>query len=72
MQSILRYSNTHVTTPINVPKEAPLMVVMFTVRHCEEKCVAVCVLILMRDGFDQKSAILTTVSAWVKIMFWHW
>ena len=31
------------------------MVVILIVRHCEEKSVAVLVVILMCDGFDQKS-----------------
>ena len=43
MQTILIYNNTSVTSPINIPKEAPLMVVTFTVRHCDEKCVVVLV-----------------------------
>ena len=46
-------------TPINIHKEAPLMVVILIVRHCEEKSMAVLVVILMCDGFDQKSVTLT-------------
>ena len=36
----LRYNNTAVKTPIDIPKEDPLVLVILTVRHCEEKCVA--------------------------------
>ena len=35
------------------------MVVILIVRHCEEKSVAVLVVIIMCDGFDQKSVALT-------------
>ena len=50
----LRFNHTPVKTPINIHKEAPIMVVILIVRHCEEKSVAVLVVILMCDGFDQK------------------
>ena len=53
--NILRFNHTPVKTPINIHKEAPLMVVILIVRHCEEQSVAVLVAILMCDGFDQKS-----------------
>ena len=39
------------------------MVVILIVRHCEEKSVAVLVVILMCDGFDQKSVALTLLMA---------
>ena len=39
------------------------MVVILIVRHCEEKSVAVLVVILMCDGFDQKSVTLTLLMA---------
>ena len=39
------------------------MVVLLIVRHCEEKSVAVLVVILMCDGFDQKSVTLTLLMA---------
>ena len=35
------------------------MVVILIVRHCEEKSMAVLVVILMCNGFDQKSVTLT-------------
>ena len=54
---------TPVKTPINIHKEAPLMVVILIVRHCEKKSVAVLVVILMCDGFDQKSVTLTLLMA---------
>ena len=56
--NILRYNHTPVKTPINIHKEAPLTVVSLRVRHCEEKCVAVLVVILMCDGFGRKSVTL--------------
>ena len=58
MQSILWYNHTPVKTSINIAKEA-LMVVVLTVRNCEEKRMAVLVVILMCDGFDQKGIMLT-------------
>ena len=61
--NILRYNHTPVKTPINIHKEAPIMVVILIVRHCEEKSVAVLVVILMCDGFDQKSVPLTLLMA---------
>ena len=39
------------------------MVVILIVRHCEKKSVAVLVVILMCDGFDQKSVTLTLLMA---------
>ena len=55
------------------------MVVILIVRHCEEKSVAVLVVILMCDGFDQKSVTLTLlmeillyVSLSTKIMWPLW
>ena len=39
------------------------MVVILIVRHCEEKSVAVLVVILMCDGFYQKSVTLTLLMA---------
>ena len=39
------------------------MVVILIVRHCEEKSVAVLVVIPMCDGFDQKSVTLTLLMA---------
>ena len=39
------------------------MVVILIVRHCEEKFMAVLVVILMCDGFDQKSVTLTLLMA---------
>ena len=59
MHSILRYNHTHIKIPIDIPKEAPLMVVILAVRHCKEKCVAVLVVILMYDDFSQNSLMLT-------------
>ena len=35
--NIFRFNHTPVKTPINIHKEAPLMVVILIVRHCEEK-----------------------------------
>ena len=54
---------TAVKTPIDIHKEAPVMVVIIIVRHCEEKSVAVFVVILVCDGFDQKSVTLTLLMA---------
>ena len=59
MHSILWYNHKHIKTPIDIRKEAPLMVVILTVRHCKEKCVAVLVVILMYDDFSQNSVMLT-------------
>ena len=61
--NIFRFNHTPVKTPINIHKEAPLMVVILIVRHCEEKSVAVLVVILMCDGFDQRSVTLTLLMA---------
>ena len=61
--NILRYNHTPVKTLINIHKEAPLMVVILIVRHWEEKSMAVLVVILMCDGFDQKSVTLTLLMA---------
>ena len=60
--NILRYNHTPVKTPINIHKEAPLIVVILIVRHCEEKSLAVLVVFLMCDGFDQKSVTLTLLA----------
>ena len=77
--NILRYNHTSVKTPINIHKEAPLMVVILLDRHYEEKSVAVLAVILMCDGFDRKSvistllmAILLYVALLTKIMWPFW
>ena len=77
--NILRYNHTPIKTPINIHKEAPLMVVILIVPHYEEKSVAVLVAILMCDGFDQKSvtlarlmAILLYVTLLTKIVWPFW
>ena len=56
-----------------------LDLVILIVRHCEEKSLAVLVVILMCDGFDQRSvtltllmAILLYVALLTKIMWPFW
>ena len=61
--NILRYNHTPLKAPIIIHKETPVMVVIPIVRHCEGKSVAVLVVILMCDGFDQKSETLTLLIA---------
>ena len=60
---ILRYNHTPVKAPIDIHTEAPLMVIILTVRHREEKYVAILVVILMCDGSDPNSVTLTLLMA---------
>ena len=61
--NIFRFNHTPVKTPITIHKEAPLMVVILIVPHCKDKSVAVLVVILMCDAFDQRSVTLTLLMA---------
>ena len=70
--NILRYNHTPVKTPINIHKEAPLIVVILIVRRCEVKSLAVLVVILMCDGFDQKSVTLTLLMHCGREDLWKW
>ena len=56
MPSILRYNLKPSKAPINFPKEVSvaLMEVILTVRHCEQKCMSILLVILMHGGFDPK------------------